>query len=98
METIKEESGDNKGIIDGTNDYKMDTIPSFPNELKGNSAEGFVMDQAMAGYGAYAAPGRPDHANHNTAPGAFIQGGNPANTAAAGKPMSANDAFMSTEK
>ena len=74
-------------------DYIVDTLPTFPEGLKGNSAEGFEIEQGMEGYGKYAAFGRPGHANKTDAPGAFIQGNNPANFDPAGKPMSGNKEF-----
>jgi hypothetical protein len=79
-------------------DYSVDTVPSFPSELKGNSAEGNYVEGPMKGYGLHAAFERPDHSNTTDALGAFIQGGNSGNTVAAGKPMSDNESFNPTEK
>ena len=69
------------------NDYKVDSIPSFNMELKGNSAEGNVYDPAMRGYGATAAPARYADVAGTDAPGAFIQGNNKGNDVKAGSPM-----------
>jgi hypothetical protein len=75
----------------GKNDYKVDSIPSFNMELKGNSAEGNIYAPAMSGYGGTAAPGRDVTGrvgDGTDAPGAFIQGSNKGNNVQAGSPMS----------
>ena len=80
-------------------DYTIDKIPDFPANLKGNSAEGNVLQTPMQGFGKYADFSRPgEHENSQDALGAFIQGNNPANSTAAGKEMSANEVFNPTEK
>lgn len=79
-------------------DYSVDSIPTFPDEIQGNSAEGFIVEQGMQGYGKYADFARPgERENTVDAPGAFIQGNNPANQVAAGKEMSGNTSFNPDE-
>ena len=82
-------------------DFTIDTTPQYDTSLKGNSAEGnaATVSVAMNGFGKYADFARPaEHQVQDSAPGAFIQGGNPGNSVSAGKPFGGNKEFNPTEK